>query len=267
MKIYQNNMDNYSLYLLSVQTNPIRTLFESLKEITADVNIEFSTKGLKMISMDQRKNDRESLAIVHLTLDSDKFEEFYCEESFCIGVSLISVFKVLKTAKNSDVIIMSVDKNDRTRFNITVKNNQKKISTENIVKTLDIDSYTIVIPDIDFDNVINIPSVDFQMYIRDLAICSNTVCIETKDNKLIMTTEGDFASKKIIIEESPRGIRLSKSSTSCSKFNLKYMLLFTKGTNLCTNIELYLKDNFPLVIVYNVANLGRVKFCLAPIED
>lgn len=260
-------MDNYSLYLLSIQPNPIRLLIESLKEITADVNLEFSSSGIKMISMDQRKNDKESLAIVHLTLDADKFEEYYCDGSFCIGVSLISIFKILKTAKNSDIIIMNVDKEDKTRFNITVKNSQKKISIENVIKTLDIDSYQIVIPNIDFDNVINIPSSDFQMYIRDLSICSNVVSIQTKDNKLIMETVGDFASKRIIIEESSEGVKLSKNSCSSNKFNLKYMLLFTKGTNLCTNIELYLKNDFPLVIVYNVANLGRVKFCLAPLDN
>ena len=30
------------------------------------------------------------------------------------------------------------------------------------------------------------------------------------------------------------------------------------------NIEIYLKNDYPIIIRYNVANLGEVKFCLAP---
>ena len=260
-------MENYSLYVLTIQPNPIRTLFESLKEITSDVNLEFSKQGIKMISMDQRKNDSESLAIVHLTLEAGKFEQFHCEEDFCVGVSLVSIFKVLKSAKNSDIIVINIPKNDKTKLNIIVENKQKKTSIHNCIKTLDIDSYKIIIPDIDFDSVINIPSSDFQGYIRDLSICSNIINIRTTDNKLILSSHGDFASKTIYIEESNEGIHLNKSSASDNNFNLKYIMLFTKGTNLCNNIELYLKNGFPLVIVYNVANLGCVKFCLAPLKQ
>ena len=30
------------------------------------------------------------------------------------------------------------------------------------------------------------------------------------------------------------------------------------------NIEIYLKNDYPIIIKYSVANLGEVKFCLAP---
>ncbi len=40
--------------------------------------------------------------------------------------------------------------------------------------------------------------------------------------------------------------------------------MFSKCTNLCQNIEIYLKNDYPIIIKYSVANLGEVKFCLAP---
>jgi proliferating cell nuclear antigen len=46
-------------------------------------------------------------------------------------------------------------------------------------------------------------------------------------------------------------------------FLLKHLVLFTKCTNLCQNIELYLKNDFPLILRYTVANLGEVKLILA----
>lgn len=260
-------MDEYSLYFISIQTNAIRILFESLKEVMADVNFEFSPTGVKMISIEKKKNDRESLALVHLNLDAEKFDFFSCPETIQVGVNLVSIFKVLKSAKNSDIIIFYMLKNDITQLHIKIENKDKKITILNSLKTLDIDSQLIVIPDIEFDSVINIPSSDFQSYIRDLSILSNIVNIKTADNKLILTSKGDFASKVITVQESGNGIHLSKIGESDNNFNIKYILLFTKGTNLCNNIELYLKNKYPLVIVYNVANLGKIKFCLAPLEN
>jgi proliferating cell nuclear antigen len=49
-------------------------------------------------------------------------------------------------------------------------------------------------------------------------------------------------------------------------FQLKHMVLFTKCTNLCPAIEIYLKNDYPLIIQYTVANLGNIKLVLAPIK-
>ena len=47
-------------------------------------------------------------------------------------------------------------------------------------------------------------------------------------------------------------------------FSLRYLVLFSKCTNLYQNIEIYIKNDYPIIIRYSVANLGEVKFCLAP---
>ena len=47
-------------------------------------------------------------------------------------------------------------------------------------------------------------------------------------------------------------------------FALKHLVLFCKCTNLCNSIEMYLKNDYPLIIKYTVASLGEIKLCLAP---
>jgi proliferating cell nuclear antigen len=46
-------------------------------------------------------------------------------------------------------------------------------------------------------------------------------------------------------------------------FSLRYLGLFTRASSLCSTVQLYLKKNYPLVLSYNVASLGGLKFCLA----
>jgi proliferating cell nuclear antigen len=48
------------------------------------------------------------------------------------------------------------------------------------------------------------------------------------------------------------------------EFDSKYLLQFTKCTNLSNVIELYLKNDYPLIVQYAVGSLGSIKLCLAP---
>ena len=50
-------------------------------------------------------------------------------------------------------------------------------------------------------------------------------------------------------------------------FQLKSLITFTKCTTLCPVVTLYLMKNYPLVLQYNVAGLGIIRFCIASLED
>jgi proliferating cell nuclear antigen len=47
-------------------------------------------------------------------------------------------------------------------------------------------------------------------------------------------------------------------------FGIKHLVLFTKCTHLSPTLELYLKNNFPLILQYSVASLGNIRLALAP---
>ena len=85
------------------------------------------------------------------------------------------------------------------------------------------------------------------------------------NSKFILEANGDFASQKIIIGEAQNGLVFSKMNMNVSEiYDLKYLNSFTKSTNLCSTVEIFLKSSYPIVIEYNVANLGKLQFCLAP---
>jgi hypothetical protein len=51
------------------------------------------------------------------------------------------------------------------------------------------------------------------------------------------------------------------------EFSLKNLSYFIKCTNLCPQIEVYLENDLPLVVKYNVASLGEIKLCLSPLPS
>ena len=241
----------------TVQTNAIRILFESLKNILSDVNFKADSTGLKLTTIDGTQS-----AIVNLHLMNDKFEEYICERPVNIGMNLLSVFKILKGIKHTDTISFTIyNKEDSSMF-IQSQNSDKKSTITSKIKLLDMDEKIYNIPDIIFESYITMPSCDFQTYISDLANISSDIEFISNVNNLTLKSVGDFAEQIITINETNNDI--SNSEEQVGVYNIKYIQLFTKSTNLCGTVEIYLKTGYPLTILYNVANLGQIKYCLAP---
>jgi len=254
---------SYLFRFSTVQTNAIRILFESLKNILCDVNFTADSSGIKLTTIDSTK-----IAIINLFLNSEKFEEYICEERINIGLNLVSVFKILKGSKHSDMVSFIIFKDDPNFLTVKTINSIKKTSIESKIKLLDMDEKIYNIPDINFDSYITMPSGDFQSYITELSNVSDEVNFKSNSKELVLSTKGDFAEQTINIKQSNEHLKEemnTQNSYQTGNFKIKYIQLFTKSTNLCGTIEIYLKTGFPLTILYSVANLGQIKYCLAPI--
>ena len=92
--------------------------------------------------------------------------------------------------------------------------------------------------------------------------------IKSVETSLLLNCMGDFASQETILLETQEGLNYSKNASSNEPiqgvFSLKYLCLFTKCTNLCNLLHMYIKNDYPLVIKYDIANLGHIKLCLSP---
>lgn len=253
-------MEDYILFIKTVQSQSIKILVESLKEVLTDINLYFDNNGIKIMTMDNAR-----VALVYVRLLKDNFEEYYCESRTLCGINMIYLFKLLKTVGNNDVLTLFIRNGSMNELGIKIENKEKNTVTESYLKMLDISEEKLEIPDIQYDSVISMPSVDLQKYCRDLSIISGQVCISSNASKFILEANGDFASQKIIIGEAQNGLIFSKKNQNVSEtFDLKYINSFTKSTNLCSTVEIFLKREYPLVIEYNVANLGKLQYCLAP---
>ncbi len=245
----------------TVQSSAFRTLIEVLKDVLNDVNILIDETGIKIMSM-----DGSHVALIHMKLEAEKFEKFECKQSLKIGVCMSSLFKLVKISGNNDTIALFIDEDRPNELGIRIDNADKNSSTTFHLKLLDIDDEQLVIPDVDINCIVTMPSNDFQRMCRDMINISDTVEIISNTDGLRFNCIGDFATQSTFIGEQTHGLYFSKKDHVSIKgsYALKYINLFTKSTNLCHTIELYLKTDYPLILKYNVANLGEIRFCLAP---
>ena len=159
---------------------------------------------------------------------------------------------------------------NENKLGILITNNEKNSQTIFKLNLLDISEDNISIPPAEFDTELSLPSGDFQKIIRDMINIGENIEIKSIGNQLILNCDGDFASQETILSEpnNSDGLQFKQTTDNAlptqGEFSLKYLILFTKCTNLCQQINLYIKNDYPLIIRYLVASLGDIKLCLAP---
>ena len=96
-------------------------------------------------------------------------------------------------------------------------------------------------------------------YLSLLTGIGDNIEIRSYGEQISFSCTGDIASQTTTIGQSDIGglsvINENTSNIVQGIYALKYLVLFTKCTNLCNTIELFLKNDYPLIIQYAVASL------------
>ena len=243
------------MYLQTIQASALRTIFEVLKDIINDVNVYFTPQGIKVVSLDTAH-----VTLINMFLPAENFEEYSCDTEIIAGINLTNMYKLLKSVTNNDSLRMKID--DHDILEIEIENTVKHSTTKFRLKLLDINEDDLTVPDIEMDLVTTLPSVDFQRVARDMANLATDISIVRRGHLLELSCEGDFADQKTVIECGPP----KEAEPIGGVYPLKYINMYTKATNLCSNVQLFQNSQnpkLPLVVRYAIANLGDVRFYLA----
>ena len=263
---------NNVLTIKTVQIAPFRTLMTALKDILLETNITFKKDGIRIINM-----DKSHTMLAHLFLAAENFEHYECnKEKIVIGVNMFHLFKLINSIDNDDTLTIYIENNDYydgivSFLGLKFENGDIKQCKTQKLRLIEPDSDEFEEPDVHFSSVINLPSSDFQKIIRDLSCISERLEIKSVGNELIFRCEGQFATAEVKRAESSGGMEFIEKQDSSKiiqgEFSLKNLGYFIKCTNLCSQIEMYLENDLPLVVKYYVASLGTIKLCLSPLPS
>ena len=267
-----NHSEGNVLTIKTVQIAPFRTVTTALKDILLETNITFGPDGMRIINM-----DKSHTILVHLFLQAVNFEFYECKkEKIIIGVNMFNLFKLINTIENDETLTIYIENGDYadgivSYLTLKYENGGIKQCKTHKLRLIEPDPEELEYPNVTFSSIINLPSPDFQKIIRDLTCISEKLEIKSVGNELIFKCSGNFASVEIRRAESDGSMGfISKQDSSKiiqGEFSLKNLGYFIKCTNLCQQIEIYLENDLPLVVKYNVASLGTISLCLSSLPS
>ena len=254
--------NNYILEIKTIQASTIKSVIDAMKEILMDVNLEFDEHGMKIVALDNTH-----IVLIHLKLHAEKFEKYYCQKKLYVGINMLKFHMLIKTIQNGDILSLFIHKNDPNILGITIENNEKNVKTTYKLSMLDIDVVNVDIPPADFNTIITMPSAYLQKIIRDMHNLAEYIEIKNIGGKLILSCQGEFCCQETVLATETQNILIKTNENTQELiqgiFSLKYLSIFTKCTNLCSTVEIYLKNSYPIILQYSIASMGSVKLCLA----
>lgn len=243
-----------SVSFRTIQASAVKAVFEVLKDIVNDVNVYFTPAGMRILTFDNAR-----VTLVHMVLNAENFEEYKCSGEVIAGLNMGNVFKLLKSVTSQDTLFVEIL--GRDFMEIYINNSEKKTSSQLKLKLLDINEDDIVFDPIPMDIITTLSSTDFQRITRDMGNLSNEMTIMRYGQKMELSCIGDFADQMTTLEFPDAPV-----SRTGGTFSLKYINLFTKATGMCSSVQILQNssNDGPIIFKYTIANLGDLKFYLAP---
>ncbi|KAF9162627.1 proliferating cell nuclear antigen [Actinomortierella ambigua] len=241
----------------------LKKILEAVKELITDANFDCSDNGIALQAM-----DNSHVALVAMLLRQEGFEPYRCDRTLALGVNLVSLSKVLRSAGNEDIVTLKADSSNDT-LSLTFENPDNDRISEYELKLMDIDSEHLGIPDTTYDAVVSMSSAEFARICRDLQVLSDSVQIDVTKEGIKFAAKGELGNGAVTLKQAANVDKEDESTVielnrNCSlNFSLKYLNNFTKATPLSSRVTLSMSSEVPLLVEYKMET-GYIRYYLAP---
>ena len=247
---------------------PFKTMTEVLSNVLTETSWIFTKDGLLIATADPSRT-----IFIKIRLLSNEFTEYYCKyEKLELGISLINLYKLLKSVDKDDTLTMYVEENDKQNLIMEIDNQNKKVKHWYKLKLMDLEPSQKKPSQVDFDVKITMPSAEFHKLCREMSNIAEYIEIKCTSKCIQFTCKGDCAERSTIYKSEEGGLNISSEGKKTNNivqgiFELKNIILFTKCASLCNDIQIYMKNDFALTIVYTIATLGTITIAISPIRE
>lgn len=253
-----------------VSHNPItfKIIIEVLKELLSEANIDFIKNDcMKITCVDVTRS-----ILIDLKMNKNNFSTFRCKNKLSIGVSFTNFYKFINSVKTNDKLHLYIDNNNINNLAINIKQENRVWTKKSKMALLEISSQDIKIPKDGIQCIITMNSSEFHDICKELQSIGDYIEIRCNKDKILFKTKGIIGEQ--VWDSTNMKIKLSNNSPLeiYGIYELKKIASFSKLTKLSVRVRLFMKNNFPLILKYDIndpsENNGEITIALAPIcED
>lgn len=263
----------------------IKNTISSISGILKEANLIFDKNGLKIKAMDPT-----TICFVHVSINSDKLDKYVynnTNDEFRAGVNTLSLAKYLSAVKRHDILTFRIKKDNPGVLCIKVENKIKNQTWYYELFLMHIEhEEEIEIGDHTYNCEITMIGTDFQDTCKHLAIISDKLILQSRDDKIIFSVDGGASGSgkgKLVKysdyddedeDEEPNKknkmkLKMNKEGRDIIKasFSMAFLLLFAKSATLDQNVYIYFDNDKALILKYPIAEIGFIRYALAPLID
>ncbi|PFH38232.1 proliferating cell nuclear antigen PCNA1 [Besnoitia besnoiti] len=232
----------------------LRRLFESIKDMVSDVNLDCDDSGLRLQAMDSSH-----VALVALKLDDVGFVHFRCDRERSLGLNLASVCKVFKLCSNADSCsIQNEEDSDTVTFVFENEADERLSSFSLRLMAIDQDALRVPEDETSHDVTVKMSAREFANVVRIMGEFSDSVRVEVDKLGVKFVTQGDLGVGEVLLKPKPfssgddNGVEIQVNSPVCQTYAVKYLNYFAKAASLSSSVTLSLTDQNPIEVRFDI---------------
>jgi len=248
------------IFLFRIKVSDTKTFKDVLNAISAIVDeatFTIDPDGIKLRAMDPSR-----VAMVDFEMRKTSFDEYEVKETSKVCVNLSELLKLLKRSGKEDIIELSLDE-ETGQFLVKIIGRYTRTFT---MPVLEASEEEIPEPKITFNAKVTLTTDDLNETLKDAALVSDNVRIETDGENLMMNAKGDVAGARIEIKKgSDALISVEAKEAARATFSLSYLTDIVKAaSNTSDIVTLEFSTDMPLRLDFKQRYDGKLVYLLAP---
>ncbi len=224
-----------------------------ISDLVSEARFKITPEAVELVAIDPA-----NVAMVIFKLFSSAFVEYDVKKEETIGLNLNSLKQVLRRAKPTDLISLSVDDG---KFKITVQGSTKRVFS---IPIIDIEEKEQKIPELVFPFTIKTESSILNDAIEDASIFAEAVTFIVEKEKFTIMAEGDM--NKVVVEVKPSDTTkiITEGDKARAKYSIEYLKKMISGSKLSDEVTIRMNTDYPLKLEYKEVDKIALSFILAP---
>ena len=252
----------------SAPASLLKNIVEVLKDVVADVNLNVDASGMSLQAM-----DNSHVCLVTLTLPSSGFQHYRCDAPTSLGLSLLTLSKMLKCCVNDDITTVQYDPSNPDTLTLLFESQRGDRISDFTLKLMDIDCDTLTVPETEYPATLAMASVDFQKMTKDLKEIDDCLSVSVGKDGVKFAVNGAIGSGCTTLrgcqsdDASDDRVEVAFTQPTCASYALRYVCMFAKAATLSSRVEMKIASDLPLCVTYKMDCVGQMTFYLAPKMD
>lgn len=196
-------------------------------------------------------------------LEASNFQiyKFKPTNSLYLGLNLGHFYKMIKSIKKKDSIILFIPEDNPSSLGIRVVPKENNRITTSFIKIQNIQHLDVAVPT-GYDNPIIVPSNEYQKMCKDMNSISQVVSVSAEKYSIrFFCDAGSVYSREVSFGETDSDSDSEEEGDVerfSEEFNTEQLARIVKIAGLGHNIHVYVKRGLPMLFRANVGGLGKI---------
>jgi len=242
----------------------LKGIIETLSSIIDETQIHVDPNEFTITAMDPSR-----ICILKFTMKKEHFDEYKCKKEVNIGINLQDLDKILKRSSANDNISIDFEEDDQ-KIKLQMKRENSSRARTFSLALLDLEYEEIPMTSllgIEYHSKLNIdPSILIEAC-KDAEIYSEVLTITSKEKEgLSLKSSGQIGESnyEIGIDELEHS---ELNGEDQSTYSLTFLKSILKVSSITKHLELLLRQDHPLKMIFELEMGGELLYFLAPRVD